>query len=148
MILGIKSQAVIIEMIFIAVLIASIGGYLISVESSVQKISNIKSSKSNLGIQNLLLNENSNIYVVDLVQNKVPLNDSAWDNSFNTLNSLNQGNMVLLNSNLTILDSRESCPISAFNSKIFTLPILLYNSSTQEISELRLLEFEVCRIKQ
>lgn len=143
-----KSQAAIIELIFIAVLIASVSGYLISIETGTQKVSNIKSSKSNFGIQNLLLNENSSIYIQDLVQNEVPLNNSAWNESFNTLNSINQGNLVLLDSNLTILDSKESCSISAFNSKVFTLPILLYNSTTQEINELRLLEFEACRIEQ
>ena len=127
-----NSQAAFIEMIFIAILIISISGYLISVESNVQKVSNIKFSNSNLGIQNLLLNENSNIYIQDLVQNEVPLNESGWDSAFNTLNSINEGNFILLNSNLAILDSRESCAISKLNSKMFTLPILLYNSSNQD----------------
>lgn len=143
-----QSQAALIEIIFLAVLISSITGYLISTNSSEQQISNVKPTQTNFGVHNLLLNSNSNMYVKDLVQNNVSMSNSAWNSSFNTLNSIYQGNLILLNANLSILDTKESCSISSLNTKLFTIPILIYNTTTEEIEDMKFLQYEICRLKQ
>lgn len=143
-----KCQSALVEIIFIALIVSSIVGYLISTNNNEQQVSDINPSQSNLGVHNLLLNSNSNLYIQDLIQNNISMDNSAWNIPFNTLKSINEGNLILLDSNMNILDTKESCSISSLNTKLFTIPILLYNSSTEEIKDMYLLQYEICRYKQ
>lgn len=140
-----SSQAALVEIIFIAILISTISGYLIATNNNEQQISQLNPTQPNLGIHNSLLNSDSSLYIQNLVQNEIPLFDPNWDLAFETLNSIHKGNLLLLDSGMNIIDSRESCTLTSLNTKLFTIPIILYNSTTQEINDINLLQYEICR---
>lgn len=147
MIVSKHAQSSLVELIFIAVIASSVLGFLVNSNINEQQLSNIKEAQSNLGVHNLLLNPNSSLYVQDLVQNNTAMTDPAWNVSFNTLNSIRKGNLVLLNSNMSILDTKESCSISSLNSKFFTVPILIHNNITGQLIDMKILQYEVCRVR-